>query len=198
MMQATRQRILDYLDQNGAASPRQLGLAFGMTAANLRRHLNILLQRGLIMASGRQPTVGRGRPRQLFALAPAAKQDGLETLARSLLKETDNDQTMKALAARMLGESGDPLPSGQTQRLVNAVQRLARLHYKPHWEARPQGPQVVFGFCPYATIIADHPELCRMDASMLQQLLGSKVEQSAKLQTGPQGVPQCVFMLMDF
>jgi predicted ArsR family transcriptional regulator len=75
------------------------------------------------------------------------------------------------------------------------VQRLSPLGYRPRWEARPKGPHVVLGRCPYAAIIADHPELCQMDQLVLGDLLGSPVEQTAKLQAGPQGLPQCVFRM---
>ncbi|MCW5875866.1 MAG: helix-turn-helix domain-containing protein [Anaerolineales bacterium] len=194
-MQSTRQRILEHLEQRGAATPRQMAAAFGMSAANLRRHLAILQGRGLVQPAGWRRTEGRGRPQQIFALSPAAQGDeGLEALARALLAqlgERPRPARLRALAAELAGEAG--LPPGQTQRLVAAVQRLTPLGYKPHWEARPQGPQVVLGRCPYASLVAEHPVLCRMDAELLAQLLGGPVEQIAKLQPGPDGLPQCVF-----
>ena len=101
---------------------------------------------------------------------------------------------MKKLAKSLLGKFQSP--KGQiTQRLVSAVRYLEPLGYKPRWEARPQGPQMVLGRCPYAEIIADHPELCGMDAHLLGELLAAPVQQTAKLQPGPQRIPQCVFLL---
>ena len=201
-MQATRQHILDTLEQRGSASARQLAHAFGMSAANLRRHLGILQARGLVTATGRRLSGGRGRPELVYTLASPAGGAGLELLTRALLAElTAGDEArtpaskLKDLAKRMLGEG--PSPSGQlTRRLVASVQQLAPLNYKAHWEAKPQGPELVLGRCPYAAIIAEHPELCQMDAHMLEGLLGSPVEQSAKLQPGPHGLPQCVFKIV--
>jgi predicted ArsR family transcriptional regulator len=198
-MQSTRQRILDYLEQRGAASARQLAQAFGMTPANLRRHLGILRARGLLAAIERRPPEGRGRPEQIYALTATAQPDNLKQLSSALLEQTrgrGQEARMKHLAVRLLGNL--PTPVGQiTQRLVAAVQRLAPLGYRPRWEARPDAPQVVLGRCPYAAIIADHPELCRMDAHMLEALLAAPVEQLSKLQPGPQGTRQCVFTITD-
>jgi predicted ArsR family transcriptional regulator len=196
-MQSTRQRILDYLDQRGSASARQLAHAFGMTPANLRRHLRILQVRGLLAAIERRPPEGRGRPEQVYALTPSAQPDNLKKLSSTLLEQTKGrgqEAQMKQLAVRLLGNGA--APTGQiTQRLVAAVQRLVPLGYRPRWEARPNAPQVVLGRCPYAAIIADHPELCRMDAYMLEALLATPVEQLSKLQPGPLGTTQCVFTL---
>ncbi|MEX1247698.1 MAG: helix-turn-helix domain-containing protein [Anaerolineales bacterium] len=195
-MQSTRQRILEYLDQRGSAGARQLAQAFRMTAANLRRHLGILQSRGLVQVIAQRPAAGRGRPEQVYALAPAANSADLERLTRALLADLSASPArggrIKRLAFRLAGNQA--APGGQTtQRLVAAVQRLAPLGYKPRWEARPQGPQVVLGRCPYAAIIGDHPDLCQMDSHLLEELLGAPVEQTAKLQVGPQGLPQCVF-----
>ena len=200
-MQPTRQHILDTLDQRGSATARQLAQAFGLTAANLRRHLAILQARSLVTRVGLQPGRGRGRPETLYALTPAGQGTSLEALTRALLAGlvanldgAGSEEQIQALAKRML--SGAPAPTGQlTRRLVATVQRLSTLNYKPHWEAKPQGPELVLGRCPYAAIIADHPELCRMDAHMLSNLLGTSVKQTAKLALGPHGVPQCVFMV---
>lgn len=190
-MFSTRQRIVDYLEQRGSASARQLAQAFGMTAANIRRHLGILAGEGRIQILGTRAPGGRGRPEALYALAAQAN---LEPLTRALLRNHGPRQ-MKALAKTFLGDL--PATSGPaTKRLVTAVQHLAPLGYKPHWEARPQGPQIVLGRCPYINIITDHPQLCQMDAHLLEQLLGAGVEQAAKLARGPQGTPRCVFRVL--
>ena len=194
IMQFTRQRILDYLERRGSASARQLADAFGMTAANIRRHMSILRSRGFVSDIGIYQSQGRGRPDRLFALSSTNNSD-LKPLTRALLVAMNSSEAnIKRLAQSLLGKF--QTPKGQiTQRLVSAVLRLEPLGYKPRWEARPQGPQMVLGRCPYAAIIADHPELCRMDAHLLEELLAAPVEQIAKLQPGPQRIPQCVFLL---
>lgn len=198
-MQSTRQHILDYLAHQGSATARQLARAFGMTAANLRRHLGILKARGLVEQIGETPAEGRGRREHVYALSAAAQPQNLDLLAGALLGEfgrrdlpRQTSARLKRLAKRLAGESG-PAGGHITQRLVAAVGRLAELAYQPRWEAQPRAPQLVLGHCPYAAIIGDHPELCQMDAYLLQELVGEDMEQLSKLEPGPQGLPQCIF-----
>lgn len=197
-MQSTRQRILDYLDHQGRATPGQLARAFGMTAANLRRHLAILTGRGLVEVVGQAPAEGRGRRERFYALSSAARPQNLDRLAALLLDLIARSELPKRPGARLRRLArrlaARPRPSGHiTGRLVAAVNRLAELAYQPRWEAQPQAPQLVLGHCPYAVILPEHPELCQMDAYLLQELVGEPVEQLTKRQPGPQGLPECIF-----
>ena len=198
-MQKTRQRILDTLEQQHSASAHDLASAFGMTTANLRHHLAILETEGEIEVVAERPTGGRGRPEQVYALSQTAQEDNLAGLASSLLAVLTESQIAKRPETRLrhaakwlageAGESGGPASA----RLVSATRRLNQLGYRAGWEARPGGPQIVLGHCPYAAIIEDHPELCQIDAELLADLLGQPVEQIAKLEPGAEGTPQCIF-----
>lgn len=200
-MQRTRQRILDYLEHQHSASARQLAQAFGMTAANLRHHLGELQTRQLVTEIGERPIEGRGRPEKVYALSGAAQPDNLEGLSRILLAEYTaadlpkrSDTRLRRLGRRLAGKPTD-VKTQLTARLMGAVPRLNALGYQANWEARPGGPQIVLGHCPYAAIISDHPELCRMDAELLHELLGEKVEQISKLEPGPDRLPICQFQI---
>lgn len=199
-MQKTRQRILDTLEQRHSATARELAKAFGMTGANLRHHLRLLQEEDLVETIDERPTGGRGRPEKVYALSRRAQPDNLAGLARGLLALLGERQVAKRpatrlrhLAQRLAGGASARPGQAASARLVGATRRLNELGYRAHWEARPDGPQVVLGHCPYAAIIAEHPELCRMDAALLAELLGQDVEQLAKLQPGPEGTPQCLF-----
>lgn len=200
-MQATRQHILSYLQSQRSASAGEMSLAFGMTAANLRHHLRLMREEGLVEVVRKLPAEGRGRPSALYGLTQGAQADNSRLLADALLSELTaaevpkrEETRLKRLARRMAGD--EKPPQGQiTQRLVGAVRRLDELGYRARWEARPGGPQVVLGHCPYASIIEKHPELCRMDAHLLEGLSGEAVVQLSKLEPGPEGPPQCVFTL---
>ncbi|MDA1330315.1 MAG: ArsR family transcriptional regulator [Chloroflexi bacterium] len=200
-MQATRQHILDFLESQRSASAHEMGQAFGMTPANLRHHLKILEKRDLVKPIGHRTLKGRGRPEQLYALSVAAQDENSQGLAKALLTliaepqlPKRNTTRLKQLAAQLAGKVS--LSAGHiTQRLVAAVKRLNGLGYRPRWEARPGGTQFVLGQCPYAGLIAEHPELCTMDAFLLERLIGHKVAQKTKLAPGPESLPQCVFAI---
>lgn len=140
----------------------------------------------------KQPADRRGRPQERYALTLESQGDNLAGLSSALLAGT-GPAGLRRLAKRMAGQAPEAAAGGQ--RLVAAVRQLEPQGYRPHWEARPDGPQVVFGHCPFAAIIEKHPELCRMDALMLEELLGTPTEQVSKLQPGPQGTPQCIFWI---
>ncbi|MEK6220665.1 MAG: hypothetical protein N2D54_00260, partial [Chloroflexota bacterium] len=82
-----------------------------------------------------------------------------------------------------------------TYKLGEAVDRLNELKYRAHWEAHSDGARIIFGQCPYAEIIGEHPELCQMDAELLNNLIHSSVRQESKIAYYPLGPHKCVFVL---
>lgn len=65
------------------------------------------------------------------------------------------------------------------------------MNYHARWEAGAEGPRVIFGHCPYAAIIARHPDLCRMDKALLEEWMGRSADQFAKIEI--EGSLVCVF-----
>jgi len=187
----TRQKILDYLKRNRKTSSREIARVLRMTPANARHHLGILAADGRVEVVSQQQ-IGRGRPEKVYKLAKTVVGDNLSALADALLTEAGKTIDMDALGKRLAGvnENGDqPL----MHRLVSAVERLNKMHYQARWEAGAAGPRVILGQCPYATIIAAHPELCTMDTTLLGELLGATVDQTVKLETGTGGLRFCAF-----
>ncbi len=188
----TRQKILDYLKRNRTVSSRELARALQMTPANARYHLGILAADGRVEIVN-QRQVGKGRPEKVYRLAGTLIGDNLSALADALLTEADGKIQMEALGERIAGENavtGQPL----MRRLVSTVERLNEMHYQARWEAGAEGPRIVMGRCPYATVIEKHPGLCRMDAALLAKLLSGEVRQTAKLESGAGGLPYCAFV----
>jgi predicted ArsR family transcriptional regulator len=194
MPATTRQKILDYLKRNRIVSSRELARSLHMTPANARHHLGILAADGRVEVVS-QRKGGRGRPEKVYRLAGVLVGDNLSALADALLAETSGKVEMEALGKRIVGEhaiAGQPL----MRRLSSAVERLNAMHYHARWEAGAEGPRIVLGHCPYTAVIGKHPELCQMDASVLEGLLGGNVKQTAKLEKGAGGLPYCVFVLV--
>jgi predicted ArsR family transcriptional regulator len=82
-----------------------------------------------------------------------------------------------------------------TQRLSQAILLLNKMSYQARWEARAQAPSIIFSHCPYLAILAANPELCQLDAVLLQQLLASPVDQTARLVLDQRGLRQCIFQV---
>lgn len=195
---STRQHILEILETRPATTADELAHLLHLTPANMRHHLRRLEADGRVVAVGEKPPRGRGRPQRLFALP--RRGEGTDRLAGHLLDQVLNPlepnqkaEFLRALAVRL---GGEPTPARHiTQRLAATVRRLNDLEYQARWEAHALAPRVILGNCPYAAIIAEHPELCQMDAHLLENLLGQPVKQTVKLERNPQGLPICVFVV---
>lgn len=193
-MQETRQGILDYLRTNHQATPGELSRNLQVTAANIRNHLGILQEQGLVEVVGQSVPSGRGRPRQLYALNSSAKANNLAQLTRALLEciAPDQEEILRNVARTLAGESLALHPN-PTQRLYQAVQRLNALNYNARWEARLGGPRVMLEHCPYAPILNQHPELCQMDGYLVERLTGLDVQQTARIEQSSTGPKACIF-----
>jgi len=184
-----RQKILTYLNKSESASAREVSRALKMSAATVRHHLRVLTSDGRLEMNSIRARGGRGRPEKVYSVPHAALGDNLSALSNALLAETGSSVRMEALAKRLAGDS-DFKSQPLAKRLNLVVDNLNQMNYHARWEAGPDGPRIIFGHCPYAAIIAGHPELCVMDANLLMNLMGSRFEQVAKIEKF-QGV--CVF-----
>jgi len=154
---------------------------------------------------GMRPAEGPGRPVQIFGLAETALGEHLSGLAGALLEqirenvtEEKRDVYLQALAVRLKGEHSSSSPNGGvniTRRLAVSIEQLNRLGYEARWEAHAAAPRIIFENCPYSQLVSGHPELCRMDAFLLQEYLGRDVEQIAKLEKNARGTLFCQFVL---
>ena len=195
--------MLEYLVQRGTASAAQIGHALNMSAATVRHHLSILVSDGRVVTVGTMTSRGAGRPQKLFRLSERLQGENLGMLADVLLtawfQELPLEKRQAAVRAlarglqRQIGnpEAGLPLP----KRLSALSENLNNLHYQARWEAGAQGPRILFGHCPYAAIIEQHPELCTVDAAMLRAALNADAEQLAKISGTVYGATHCVFAM---
>lgn len=197
-MKSTRHLLLDYLESHRVATANELSRVLKVTAADVRHHLNLLLTEGIVETIGHRRSEGRGRPPAVFRLSQQALGENLGILASALLAEalhnTHGDagtDFLKRIASRI---SGNALTqSNLTLRLYQGAQRLNELNYHARWEAHTDAPQVIFDHCPYASILEEHPELCRLDELILKNLIGIPITQIAKLVQDARGAPYCKF-----
>ncbi len=201
MHHSTRQRILEYLQKEQTASVRELSRALSLTGANIRHHLSILLSNQQVDVAGHR-IEPRGRPVQLYSLSRRVLGEGLDVLADRVLDEwfesmdeVARRRVIRSIARRLMhidqGIQNAPL----SMRLSAVVEGVNRLHYLARWEAAATGPKLVFGNCPYAAIIQAHPELCQMDADLLEHNLKQSIRQTVKLQRSAKGLPFCEFLV---
>ena len=191
-MITARQKVLAYLNKTRTASAREISRALKMSAADVRYHLRVLVSDGRLEVMSVRPHEGRGRPEKVYSLTRAALGDNLSVLSDALLTEAGSGFRVDALAKHLVGKS-DFASQPIAKRLNLIVEKLNAMNYHARWEAGAEGPRIIFGHCPYAAIIAKHPELCRMDEVMLEELMGQSAEQLTKI--GRDGSLTCVFAM---
>lgn len=181
-MQTTRQRILAVLRERGTASVVDLAGALGVTPMAVRHHLHVLQGESLVVTVHVERCGRPGRPRQLYALTPAAQgqfPDGFSTLSDLLLAElraslpTETwEGLMARLAARLipseaLPEEGAPLEA----RFLRSAQYLQGLGIGFHWYAELPGGWVLRTECTCGAEGGPSPWTCDLHRAMLVRLL---------------------------
>lgn len=193
-MTTARQKVLTHLKKTRVASAREIARALKMSAPNVRHHLSVLCSDGRIETTEVRLRDGRGRPEKLYSLSQAALGDNLAALADALLSEESQKSKVESLANRLLDASQFAnLPT--TKRLALLVEKLDEMHYQARWEAAAEGPRIIFGRCPYAKIVKEHPELCQMDKAMLESALGKSVTESTKAESRIYGICPLAFQV---
>ncbi len=200
MKNGTRERIFDYLKRNQSAGADEIARALGMTGANIRHHLGIMAESGQITMVEKR-IEGKGRPVIVYRLSEALLGNGYAVLVEAMskawlerLNENEKDGALRALAEVLSGGAGSDQPTSMQRKLALLIEKLNQMHYQAKWEAGAGGARIILGHCPYAEIIARHPELCRMDRSMLESQLNQPVKQLTKLERNPAGLPVCIFV----
>ena len=209
-MITTRRQILEYIRTNKAVTAGEIARHKHMVVTNARHHLSILVSQGLVQVLGYRSTGGRGRPSKIYGLSDQAVGDNLGGLADaflsiSLSRISQEEQTelfgeLVNYMIKYITEQGDAYSlvgkGSLTQRLSSAILVMNEMDYQSHWEAHPETPRVKLGHCPYAVILPAHPELCRMDAVLLETLLDKPIKQLEKLVTDARGYKYCLFSVI--
>ncbi len=191
-MNTVRQKVLAYIGKTRTASSREISRALKLSAATVRYHLRVLAADGRLEIAAVRGRDARGRPEKIYSLPRSALGDNMGALSDALLAEMGSRVTVESLAERLAGETSS-VNQPLAKKLNLTVEKLNQMKYHARWEAGPEGPRILFGHCPYASILEKHPELCRMDQAMLQKLTGQPARQIFR--TGKDGSTVCVFVM---
>jgi predicted ArsR family transcriptional regulator len=200
-MQNSRQKILHYIIEQQNTTVEELSKVFRVTPANIRHHLSILIEQGSVKVTGQKAASEKGRPALIYCSSQLSNQNNLDHLSNALLctlmcnaGPNERFQIIDDIA-KNLGSQFKFGFSNPTRRLYSTIHALNYMRYQAHWEAHIENPHIMLGHCPYRAILEIHPELCLVDASLLEQLLGAPVRQVEKQSINSRGLPQCVFII---
>jgi predicted ArsR family transcriptional regulator len=202
-MPNSRQKILSYIIEQQNTTVEELSKVFRVTPANIRHHLSILTEQGSVKVIGQKAVSEKGRPAQIYCASRLSDQNNLDLLSDSLLctlmcnvvpneRHKYIDNIAEHIASQYKTGFINP-----TRRLYSTIYALNRMNYQAHWEAHIENPRIMLGHCPYHAILDIHPELCMIDASMLEHLLQAQVKHVEKQTVNIKGIPQCIFIIMN-
>ncbi len=186
--------ILDHLRRYRCASVSELSQTLHVTKADVRYHLKELMIQGEIEKDASIRPEPKGRPASLFRIAAAARPENYRMITEALLSfqqaETGTASTAGKLAAYLV----DRIPPAKqfTVRLNRLVNFFCDHAYDARWEAREEGPRILFRNCPYAAILTGHAELCQMDLELIQNYLGQGFQQIGQKNAGARSTA-CIF-----
>ncbi|HEU5007738.1 MAG TPA: metalloregulator ArsR/SmtB family transcription factor [Jatrophihabitantaceae bacterium] len=194
----TRDAVAQLVCERGPQTAAALAERLGVSAAAVRRHLDALVDEGLLTERDPRPAAqrGRGRPARTYALTDAGRAafphgyDDLATTALRYLRETGGEQAVVAFAQHR-AEALSRLLSGDVDATAELPVRaealagsLSRHGYAATTEAAAAGVQVCQHHCPVAHVAAEFPELCEAETRAFERVLGTYVQRLATIAHG--------------
>ncbi len=195
---STRHRVAQSILEHGPSTAAELGDRLGLTAAAVRRHLDVLLERDLIVAREQRVygSRGRGRPAKVFALTDAGRADfysAYDDLAIAALEflgaEGGSGAVRKFAASRVApteARYGEQLRTRDPELSPAAALAGALTGDGYVASVRPSalGEQLCQHHCPVAHVAERFPQLCEVETEMFSRLLGVHVQRLATIAHG--------------
>ncbi|MFC7330477.1 helix-turn-helix transcriptional regulator [Marinactinospora rubrisoli] len=196
----TRARVARLILEHGPITAATLGERLGLTPAAIRRHLDNLMQEGMVEARDARPRGrrGRGRPARVFAITGAGRDtfghgyDDLATNALRFLAEKAGPAAVSEFARRQVADLERryrpmlaKVPPQQRARLL--AEALSSDGYAASAGEAPApggGEQLCQHHCPVAHVAAEFPELCEAEIELFARLLGTPVRRLATIAHG--------------
>ena len=195
--ESTRDRVARSILTHGPSSAAVLAERLELTPAAVRRHLDHLLDEGLV--ESREERVygprGRGRPAKVFVLTDTGRHafhqayDDLAATAMRFIAEAGGEQAVAEFARRRVAEVEqryrelvDAAPeSDKTEALAQA---LTADGYAASTAEAGHGAQLCQHHCPVAHVAEQFPQLCEAETEVFSRLLGKHVQRLATIAHG--------------
>lgn len=200
---STRQNVLHTLLRNHRCTVNELAEVVDINPISVRHHLSRLQAEGLVAAEDERH--GVGRPRQVFFLTEA----GLEQFPTRYLRLTIRllEQLKENLPPKMVDQLFSQMATdlaaeyAQTADMegLNIEQRLELVHellqeegFELEWEKKEDHYYIREVNCPYLHVGQNHPEVCRIDQTLISTVLELPTE---KVKCILDGDKQCTYVV---
>ena len=192
----TRAAVVELLVDEGPLTASDIAEHLGMSAAGVRRHLDILTSSGDVeTAAPGFGKGGRGRPAKWFQLSPAGRgklrhaYDDLAGAALRTIRDIAGEDAVEAFARdRVDGIVADVAPVSESGDVVATVEQIAdsltSAGYSANIREVGTGVQICQHHCPVAHVATEFPELCEAETQKFTELLGTHVQRLATIANG--------------
>ena len=191
----TRQRVARSILEHGPSTAAELAARLAMTAAGVRRHLDVLVEHDQLTARDQRVygARGRGRPAKVFALTDSGRSafysayDELAVRAIEFLAAEGGPDAVgrfatsriEALEARL--REGVVVAGAPAEALATA---LTAEGYAASVRPSAAGQQLCQHHCPVAHVAERFPQLCEAETEAFSRVLGVHVQRLATIAHG--------------
>jgi predicted ArsR family transcriptional regulator len=200
----TRDRVRQAISEDGPLTATALACSLGLTPAAVRRHLDLLVEKGAI--EEHEPATaasrGRGRPARAYVLSEAghvgmdSDYDDVATSALRFLAEHAGAEAVgefareriadleQRYAAELATSGGDVVARAEILATALTANGFAA-STRPVRAGTPlAGVQLCQGHCPVQHVAAEFPQFCDAETDAFSRLLGVHVQRLATLAHG--------------
>lgn len=198
----TRDAVARLIQQAGSLTAAALAQRLELSPAAVRRHLDALVDDGLLVEiEPRVPSLrprGRGRPARTYALTDSGRAsfghayDDLASTALRYLRDSGGDAAVMAFAEhranslteRIIGRLAERHGPAGTQRAEVVAEVLTEEGYAASVAPAGHGIQICQHHCPVAHVAAEFPELCEAETRAMAEAMGTYVQRLATIAHG--------------
>lgn len=201
----TRERVVRSILENGPSTAVALAERLQLTPAAVRRHLDQLVDDGVLEVREQRPSParGRGRPAKLFALTDAGRDrfdqqyDDLAVQAIRFLAETGGPDAVRAFAERRAGFIETEFAGiARANPELSRAEVLARVFtghgYAASVRTLPLAEQLCQQHCPVSHVAHEFPVLCEAETEAISRVLDSHVQRLATIAHGDGVCTTCI------
>ncbi|MDQ3814061.1 MAG: ArsR family transcriptional regulator [Armatimonadota bacterium] len=197
---STRGRIVGLL-RSQSRTVNELAEALCLTDNAVRAHLSTLERDGLVQQSGVRP--GLRKPHYAYELTPEAEHlfpksygpllNQLLSVLKERLSSQEIDAMLREMGRRVAAPHAAAVRDGDLEwRVEEVVQAFGELGGLPDIEDHDGHIFIRGDSCPFAALVAEHPEVCRLAETVVAEIVGAPVQERCK----HDGALQCCFEIM--
>jgi predicted ArsR family transcriptional regulator len=195
----TRGAVVQLLLEAGPITAGEIGERLALSAAGVRRHLEVLIDAGDAQANAAASwqQSGRGRPAKRYRLTAAGRAklghtyDDLAAAAMRQLREIGGDDAVRTFARRRIDTILAGAVDGPSDDVEAGAERVAAALTEAGYATTTtrvggpiQGVQICQHHCPVSHVAEEFPELCEAEREAFAEVLGTHVQRLATIVNG--------------